>query len=96
MSNKWDDDPIVKALAERAHDSDECDTDFVFLKHVSALCGPQELASIHAHKGLVRFKCIAASVWDRVAQSRRQPPQPHLSVRWESGLQKPSSNYTIH
>ena len=87
MSNKRDDDPIVKALAERAHDSDECDTNFVSLKHVSALCGPQELASIHAHKGLVRFKCIAASVWDRVAQSRRQPPPPHL---------RPSSNYTIH
>ena len=83
MSNKWDDDPIVKALAERAHDSDECDTEFVFLKHVSALCGPQELASIHVNKGLARFKCIAASVCNKVAECRRQPHPPLLSVRWE-------------
>ena len=83
ISEKWDDDPIVKALAERAHHSDECDADFVFLKVVSAFRGPQELASIHALKGLARFKCIAASVCDRVAQSRRQPEPPHLRVRWE-------------
>ena len=78
---QWGDDPIVQALAERAQDSAESDSDFLLLKRVSALCGPHELASIHVAKGLAMFKCKAASVCYKVAASRRQSLPAPLSVK---------------
>ena len=64
-NEEWEPDSIVEAIVERAQDSDESDADFMLLKCVSALCGPNELASIHVEKGLARFKSQTASVCDK-------------------------------
>ena len=51
----------------------------MILKCVSALCGPNELASIHVEKGLARFKSQTASVCDKIARSRHHGAPPLLS-----------------
>ena len=78
---QWADDPMVGALAERAQNSAESDSDFILLERVSALYGPNELASIHVAKGLAMFKCEAASVCYKIAASRRQSLLAPLSVK---------------
>ena len=78
-NEEWEPDSIVEAIAERSQDSDKSDTDFMLLKCVSALCGPNELASIHVEKGLARFKSQTASVCGKIARSRRQGAPPLLS-----------------
>ena len=78
-NEEWEPDSIVEAIAERYQDSDKSGTDFMLLKCVSALCGPNELASIHVEKGLARFKSQTASVCDKIARSRHQGALPLLS-----------------
>ena len=73
-------DHMIEALAANAGDGPDSDSDFVLLKRVAALCGPNELASIHVAKGLAMFKCRAASVYCRVAASRRESLPALLSV----------------
>ena len=52
----------------------------MLLKRVSALCGRNELASLNVEKGVARFKCQAASVCHKIAQSRHQGAPPLLSA----------------
>ena len=80
---EWHDDPMVETLAAQAQDPDEYESEFCLLQHVSARCGPQELAGIHLDNGLWTFKCNAASVCNKIARCKCQPLPPLLSVKWE-------------
>ena len=75
----WDEDIAISAMAERSQESAEADSDFVLLKRVGALCGPDQLSNIHLEKALAMFKSKAASMVQKVASTRRHAAPPRLT-----------------
>jgi len=80
-NSQWGEDVAVEAMAERSQEPAEADSDFVLLKRVGALCGPDQLSNIHLDKALAMFKLKAASMVQKIASTRRHAAPPRLTTK---------------